>query len=126
MKNIRSSNTKPELFISKALKKHNLYFSRNVKSIFGKPDIVFRSRKLIVFIDSDFWHGNPSRCRMPKSNKKYWINKIEGNIQRDKFVNKVLKKDGWRIIRIWEFDLLKNPNKYVQKILDALSEFRIK
>lgn len=63
---------------------------------------------------------------MPKSNKKYWINKIEGNIQRDKFVNKVLKKDGWRIIRIWEFDLLKNPNKYVQKILDALSEFRNK
>ncbi|MCZ7609601.1 MAG: very short patch repair endonuclease [Ignavibacterium sp.] len=121
MQNIRSQNTKPERIIMSELKKRKIYFAPYVKSIIGKPDIVFRKKKIIVFIDSDFWHGHPSRFIHPKSNIDYWENKILRNKQRDKLVNKELKKDGWQVIRIWEYNIKNNLNKCLNKILKAYS-----
>lgn len=121
MQNIRAVNTKPELLIAKELRKRKIYFARNVKTIVGKPDFVFRRKKTAVFIDSDFWHGHPRRCIMPKSNLSYWQSKIEGNRQRDKAVNKQLKSMGWHIIRIWEYDIKKNIGKNVKKIISAIN-----
>lgn len=91
MQNIRSADTKAELFVARELRKRGIYFAKNVKSIFGKPDFVFRRKKIVVFIDSDFWHGHPRRCIMPKSNRAYWNNKIKRNKERDKKVNRALK-----------------------------------
>jgi len=120
MQNIRSVNTKPELLIEKELKKRKIYFARNVKTILGKPDFLFRKKRVAVFIDSDFWHGHSKRCIMPKSNLSYWEGKIERNRQRDKIVNKQLKSIGWKVIRIWEHQLKKNADSAVKKIISAL------
>lgn len=122
MQHVRSTDTKPEQTIMKALRRKNIYFSTYVSKITGKPDIVFRRKKIAVFIDSDFWHGHPKRFIMPKSNVDYWKKKIEGNRQRDKFVNRELRKQGWKVIRIWEHDIKLNPEKCIQKILIAIAK----
>jgi DNA mismatch endonuclease (patch repair protein) len=122
MQHIRSVNTKLELLIAKELRKKKIYFARNVKTILGKPDFVFRRKKVAVFIDSDFWHGHPTRCIMPKSNLSYWEGKIERNRQRDRMVNKQLRSMGWKVIRIWEYDLKKNLGKSLKKIVSAIKE----
>lgn len=120
MQNIRSKHTKPELILASELKKRKIYFSQHSSKIFGKPDFIFRRKKVVVFVDSDFWHAHPKRFQLPKSNIEFWKNKIEGNVRRDKLVNKTLKKEGWKVIRIWEYDLRKNPEKYINKILKSL------
>ncbi len=122
MQNIRSKNTKPERIIMSELKKKKIYYTTYVKNLIGKPDIVFRRKKIAVFIDSDFWHGHPTRFIHPKSNTDYWENKIIRNKQRDKLVNKSLKQEGWQVIRIWEYDIKKNPDKCLNKILRAYNK----
>jgi len=122
MQHIRSTGTTPERTIMLALKKRKIYFATYVSKIIGKPDIVFRRKKVVVFIDSDFWHGHSKRCIMPKSNIDYWKNKIERNRKRDKLVNRELKKQGWRVIRIWEYDIKHNPEKSLRKILDVIDK----
>jgi len=117
MQNIRSSGTSAEILIMRALRRQKIYFAKNVKSIIGKPDIVFRRNKTAVFIDSDFWHVHPKRFIMPKTNMKYWRSKIKQNKKRDKEVNKALKKEGWKVIRIWEYDVKRDVGKCIKKIL---------
>ena len=121
MQNIRSSGTLPEQLIARVLKKDRIYFAKNVKNIMGKPDFVFRRKKVAVFIDSDFWHGHPKRCIMPKSNCEYWKEKINGNRQRDKTVNRQLRRDGWKVIRIWEHQVKNNQMKITEKIKKVLA-----
>lgn len=120
MENIRSVNTKAELFVARELRKRKIYFARNVKSIFGKPDFVFRRKRVVLFIDSDFWHGHPKRCIMPKSNRRYWDLKVKRNKERDKEVSKVFKKSGWVILRIWEYDLNHSSKKVFNRILKTI------
>jgi len=120
MQNIHSVNTKAELFVAKELRKRKIYFARNVKSIFGKPDFVFRRKKIAVFIDSDFWHGHPKRCIMPKSNRGYWNQKIKRNKDRDKEVIGVLRNSGWIVLRIWEYDLGHYFSKAFCRILKTI------
>lgn len=120
MQNIRSEGTRPEQLVAKELRRSNIYFVRNVKGIFGKPDFVFRKKRVAVFIDSDFWHGHKNRCVMPKSNCEYWNHKIKRNKQRDKAVSRQLKKEGWMVIRLWEEDIKQNLAKSLKKIIDEL------
>lgn len=120
MQNIRSAGTFPETLIMHALRRKNIYFAENVKSLTGKPDIVFRRKKIVVFIDSDFWHLHPKRFIMPQSNKRYWREKIRRNKERDKEVNAKLKKEGWKVIRIWEHDVKRNIDKCITKILKII------
>ena len=117
MQNIRSEGTKPERIIMSELKKLKIYFSKHAKEIPGKPDIVFRRKKIAVFIDSDFWHGHKTRFIMPKTNTDYWENKIANNKKRDRKVNKALKSDGWCVIRLWEYNIKKHTQKCINKIL---------
>lgn len=122
MQNIRSTGTAPETLIMRALRRKNIYFAKNVKSIIGKPDIVFRRKKIVVFIDSDFWHVHHRRFIMPQSNKRYWKEKIRRNKRRDSEVNKKLRKSGWKVIRIWEYDVRRNVDKCIKKILKAFTQ----
>jgi DNA mismatch endonuclease Vsr len=116
MQNIRSAGTSPEKAVMRELRRLNIYFARNVRSITGKPDIVFRRKKTAVFIDSDFWHGHPSRYIKPKSNVLYWQDKVKRNKQRDKEVTRVLRKEGWKVLRFWERDINRNLTKCVKRI----------
>lgn len=120
MQKIRSKGTTPERTIEKNLRKYKIYFAKHVVSIVGKPDIVFRRKKVVVFIDSDFWHGNAKRFVMPKTNVSYWQKKIENNKTRDKKVNSTLKKSGWTVIRLWEYDIKYDLEKCIKRIFNAL------
>lgn len=122
MQNIRSEGTKPEKLIAKGLREKKIYFANNVKTILGKPDFVFRRKRIVVFVDSDFWHGHKTRCIMPKSNCIYWEQKIKRNKQRDKMVSRELKKMGWRVIRLWEKDIKQDLTKSLKKITDQLQK----
>ena len=86
----------------------------------GNPDIVFRRKKVIIFIDLDFGHGHPKRFIMPVTNYEYWSNKIAQNKERDKQVTKELRSKGWKVIRLWEHDIKYNFDKCVQTILVAI------
>lgn len=121
MQRIRSTGTKPERIVIKELEKHNLNFIKYDKSIIGKPDIVFPEKKVAVFVDSDFWHGHPKRFVMPKTNVEYWKEKIARNKKRDRKVNQELKKTGWVVLRIWEYDIKHNLNRSINKILKKLN-----
>ena len=116
MQNIRSVGTKPEKLLTKKLRSRGLYFTQHVKNLPGKPDIVFRKKKVVVFIDSDFWHAHPKRFIMPRTNMKYWRSKIRYNIARDKAVNKNLRESGWCVVRVWEHDIRKNINRCAKRV----------
>ena len=120
MQNIRSRDTMPERMTMRELRRRKIYFANYVGKIEGKPDIVFRRKKVVVFIDSDFWHGHPTRCIMPKSNREYWEKKIARNRERDKEVNALLKKDKWKIIRIWEYDVKHDFERVIKRIIKAI------
>ena len=118
MQRFRSKNTLPELLIMQELKQRKIYFAKHVNNLVGKPDIVFRRKKIVVFIDSDFWHGHPKRLRMPKTNLNYWTEKIAKNKRRDRQVNRQLKVEGWKVIRLWEGDIKKDMEKCLARILN--------
>ncbi|MBI5234927.1 MAG: very short patch repair endonuclease [Deltaproteobacteria bacterium] len=122
MQNIRSAGTKPERIIMRELKRRKIYFAGHVKSVIGNPDIVFRRKRIAVFIDSDFWHGHPKRCIMPQTNIEYWSNKIARNKKHDKNVNHILKKGGWAVIRLWDYDVKNRFDKCIQMILNELEK----
>lgn len=126
MKNIRSKNTIPERMVMNELKKRKIYFTKHVDGIFGKPDIVFRRKKVVVFIDSDFWHYNPERFIMPATNLEYWQKKIIHNKKRDEEVNTVLKLQGWKVIRIWEYDVKHDLQGCISFILETINGKTIK
>jgi DNA mismatch endonuclease Vsr len=122
MQHIRSKGTIPEKIFAKELRERKIKFSQHLKSLTGKPDFVFRKYKLIVFIDSDFWHGNPHRCIMPKTNQIYWEHKIQSNKQRDAIVNRTLRKSGWKVLRFWEYDIRKNISRSINRVLNHIEK----
>lgn len=122
MQRIKSENTIPEKCIMKALKRKGVYFTKHRKDVYGKPDIVFKRKKIAVFIDSDFWHCNPDYFTPPKNNSEYWEKKIERNKSRDKEVNNYLRENGWTVLRFWERDIKENTEIIINKILDAIKQ----
>lgn len=107
MSKVRSKDSKIEVDFRKAIWKAGFRYRKNPKGYFGKPDLVLKKYKTVIFIDSCFWHGCKKHYRAPSTRKSYWIPKIERNKQRDKEVNRYYRNKGWLIIRIWEHDLEK-------------------
>ncbi len=95
---------------------------RRVPGVAGCPDIALPRKKKAVFIDGDFWHGyqfSKNKKRLPK---KYWQDKIEGNIKRDKYNRSKLEKEGWAVLRVWEHEILKNFDETMSKIINFFHE----
>jgi DNA mismatch endonuclease (patch repair protein) len=115
MSKIKSKNTKIENFLFKTLKAVGYKIQRNEDSLLGKPDIVIAAEKILIFVDSCFWHGCRYHCRLPNTNKLYWESKIKRNKLRDKFINKHYQSSEWKVIRFWEHSL-KGPSKVLNKI----------
>ena len=122
MQNIKSKGTTPERKLARALRSLGFYFAQNVKTLPGKPDFVFRKKKVAIFVDSDFWHGHPKRFAEPKSNRQYWLPKIARNKNRDKEVTRLLKSRGWKVLRLWEFDVKRNTKQAVNRVLKFLQK----
>lgn len=116
MKRIKSKDTSIEIMLRKALWKKGYRYRKNCKDVFGKPDLCFKGKKLAVFCDSEFWHGKYllESKYIPKTNRKFWIEKLEKNIEQDKTVNMKLKENGWTVLRFWESNIRKNTDKCVE------------
>ena len=104
MSHIRSKNTKPEILVRKWLWQHGFRYRLNVKDLPGRPDIVMRKHRTVIFINGCFWHGHVgcSKFVIPKSNVEFWENKIRTNKARDEKNHRLLREAGWNVIVIWE------------------------
>lgn len=91
-------------------------FRKNVKNLPGKPDIAIKKFKIVIFLDSCFWHKCPEHFKRPKSNLEYWDPKIERNVKRDIEVNKFYNDNQWHILRIWEHEFKNNLDATINKI----------
>lgn len=122
MKMVRNKNSAIELALRKALWGKGYRYRKNVNSIFGHPDIAFVGKKVAVFCDSEFWHGYDWENRKNdfKSNREFWIPKIERNMERDKEVTERLQSEGWTVIRFWGKDIKNDLGKCVLQIEEAL------
>lgn len=110
MSKIHSVDTKPEVIVRKYLFAKGFRYRKNEKSLPGKPDIVLPKYRTCVFVNGCFWHGH-NGCKYfvwPKSNTEFWKEKIMGNINRDQETYSVLKKDGWKVLVVWECELKKD------------------
>lgn len=126
MKRIGSKNTGCEMLLRKELWKAGLRYRLHRKDLPGKPDLTFGRYKLVVFVDGDFWHGFNWEQRKPKirSNREYWVKKIEGNIARDRVNNSKLRKLGFGVMRLWEHDILANPTHSARKVKARLDRIQ--
>ena len=124
MSHIRSKDTKPEEIVRKYLFSKGLRYRKNVSQMPGKPDIVFRKYKTVVFVNGCFWHHhNCDRFKWPTSNVEYWTPKIERNVQRDIDNKKLLEANGWRVLVIWECELKKKiREKNLQSLYKSIDE----
>lgn len=124
MQAIHSKDTKIEVLLGKTLWANGLRYRKNDKTVLGKPDFTLKRHRLAIFCDSEFWHGKnwSETNRKIKSNRKYWIKKIERNIQRDKEVKNQLRKNGWKVIRFWAKQIESDSEKCVGKILTVINQ----
>nr|WP_299071337.1 very short patch repair endonuclease [uncultured Allomuricauda sp.] len=122
MSKIRGKNTKPELAFRKALWAAGYRYRIDYKKLIGKPDIALKKYKTVIFIDGEFWHGQnwEERKTKIKTNREFWIAKIERNMQRDKEVNEELKRLPYTVFRFWESEVKKNLEVCLQKVISHL------
>lgn len=122
MRAVKNRDSKIELKLRKALWERGYRYRKNYKDLVGKPDIVLTKYKLVIFCDSEFWHGFDwdNKKKEIKSNQDFWIKKIESNISRDKEVNKTLKESGWHVLRFWGKEIEKNTITCIQTIEKAI------
>ena len=124
MQQVKNKDSVIELALRKELWSRGIKYRKNVKKVFGHPDLAFISKKVAVFVDSEFWHGYDWEHRICdiKSNRDFWIPKIERNIARDKEVNDYLESAGWIVLRFWGREIKKNLNECADRIEQALKE----
>jgi len=122
MSHIKSKNTAVELLVFRHLRARGISCRKHYSRISGNPDVALPRKKKAIFIDGDFWHGHRFTKLKKRLPRKYWLVKIENNIKRDKKNRAKLKKDGWKILRIWEHDLLKRKEESLKRIVKFLTE----
>lgn len=123
MSRIRSRDTGPERVLRKALWSLGLHY-RVCGNVLGKPDIMFPSCKVAVFIDGCFWHGCPLHRVWPKTRKILWKSKIQGNIKRDRRVDAELQKQGWAVLRFWEHEVERNLFRISKQVAKTVRQKR--
>lgn len=119
MSKIRGKNTKPELLFRKALWEKGVRYRVDNKKLPGKPDVSIQKYKLAIFIDGEFWHGYnwDERKDKIKSNRGFWVPKIERNMQRDREVNRQLNTMGYTVFRFWEKEIKNELHKCINDVL---------
>jgi DNA mismatch endonuclease, patch repair protein len=112
-------NKSTELKLVTILREYGIKGWRRHRRLPGNPDFVFPHDRVVIFIDGCFWHGCRHHCRMPQDNQNYWQHKIARNQIRDKSVIISLRKNGWRVVRIWEHSL-NSPELITRRINSML------
>ncbi len=122
MSKISSKNTSPELTVRKLVHSLGYRYRLHKTDLPGKPDLVFSKLRKVIFVHGCFWHHHLEKScidsRIPRSNTGYWLPKLEGNVERDKQIIKLLKKEGWSVLVIWECE-----TKVVAKLTARISKF---
>jgi DNA mismatch endonuclease, patch repair protein len=123
---VRGRDTRPEVALRRVLHARGLRYRIHPRNVPGRPDLVNRRRKVAVFVDGDFWHGNPDEWRrrgydsmeaqFPASKRDHWTTKLKRNVERDAEVNAALRQQGWRVVRVWESDVQTDIGAAVEKI----------
>jgi DNA mismatch endonuclease, patch repair protein len=124
MSRIKGKNTKPEKAFKNALWHAGIRYRSNKKNLPGRPDITFIKYKLVIFIDGSFWHGHDWQNRKStiKTNRAFWIPKIERNMQRDREINTYYRSKGWTVIRFWDFEVKNELGVCVNKVVGQIVE----
>ena len=122
MQAIRSKDTTIELRMRKALWQCGVRYRKNYKKLVGKPDIAITKYRIAVFCDSDYWYGYDweNRNQRIKSNRDYWVPKIERNMKRDREVTATLQEEGWLVLRFWEWQIRKQLDECVEEVLQSI------
>jgi len=108
MSRIRGANTKPELFIRRALHGMGYRYRLHARDLPGRPDIVLRSRRTVIFVHGCFWHRHDcGLAYVPKTRREFWQRKFAANVERDRRTREELEAGGWRVIVVWECQLAK-------------------
>jgi len=125
---VKDRDSKAELTLRRAVHARGFRFRLRPR-VTGRPDFVFPSRRIAVFVDGDFWHGNSWRLRGDASleahlakwrNSRFWLKKIRRNVERDREVSIALRRDGWKVLRFWESDIERKLDRCVNKVLREL------
>jgi DNA mismatch endonuclease (patch repair protein) len=129
MARVRNKDSRAELALRRALHAAGVRYRLHAPDVLGRPDLVIRSRRLAVFVDGDLWHGNPDEVRrrgraslaeLFPTRTEWWVAKIERTVERDREVTSALRAQGWTVLRLWEYDVLRDPGGCVRTVLDAL------
>ncbi|HEY3827364.1 MAG TPA: very short patch repair endonuclease [Bryobacteraceae bacterium] len=126
MRAVKSQDTAPEMLVRRLVHRLGYRYRLHRKDLPGKPDLVFPGRRKIVFVHGCFWHGHHCRrgARIPKTNRDYWVRKIERNKQRDKTHSASLIATGWRVLILWECDIV-HATKLSKKLIGFLGRLNI-
>lgn len=124
MSAIRAKSKLENQFAS-ALWKKGLRFRRNVKSLRGTPDIAIQKYKIVIFVDSCFWHACPIHFKRPKSNQEFWDKKFARNIERDFEVTAYYEEMDWNIIRVWEHEIRNDLETAVEHTMEFVNEIKV-
>ena len=115
-------NKDTELAMIQILRNNHISGWRRNQAVLGKPDFIFPKNKVALFVDGCFWHGCPKHSTMPVNNREFWLRKLSANKVRDRFVTLQLRASGWRVLRIWEHELVrKNAACCIQRICETLA-----
>jgi DNA mismatch endonuclease (patch repair protein) len=117
MSHVKNRKTSTENKVADLLKKLKIRYRQNVKSLPGEPDFLVSYAKTVIFVHGCFWHNhsNCNRAKLPKTNKNFWRRKIEGNRKRDQRISRLLRKDGWHVITVWQCKL-RNPDRVLKRL----------
>lgn len=122
MSRIRGQGNKDtEAVLAELFRMEGITGWRRQSALVGRPDFAFRRQRVAVFVDGCFWHGCPKHSKVPASNHAFWQKKLSGNQARDRLVTRRLRKEGWRVVRVWEHDLRK-PARVLARIRRVLAE----
>jgi DNA mismatch endonuclease (patch repair protein) len=112
-------NRETELALRALLRSHRITGWRRHLPILGRPDFAFLRQRVAVFVDGCFWHQCPRCSNRPVNNREFWVKKLEANVARDRLVTRELRRQGWRVVRIWEHSL-RRPKPVIRRILTAI------
>lgn len=126
MSAIKAKNTEPELLIRKMLHKKGFRYRIHDKSLPGKPDLVFPKYNAVIQVHGCFWHQhNCHLFKWPKARQEFWRNKISGNYQKDRETEKLLLKEGWRILTVWECAIKGRTRKPIENVINQCAAWLV-
>lgn len=120
MRQVKSKNTKPEMLLRRTLWRLGVRGYRiHRRDIAGMPDLAFVGRRVAVFVDGAWWHGHPDKWWKGRSGD-YWDRKVARNMERDRQADTILSEQGWTVVRVWDFEVLRDPEEAARRVVKAL------